>query len=78
MRYICLEKNQEIDLLAKENATPTQAIHSAIEFCKENNLASCTLEYKGFTIFVDKESDLKELVNEYSEWAEYKKGSFFT
>lgn len=64
MNYI-----KEIDLLPKEGATPTQAIQSAIEFCKENNLFGCTLEYKGFTMYIDKESDLKQLVNEYSEWA---------
>lgn len=69
MNYIKFDSNQEIDLLPKEGATPTQAIHSAIEFCKENNLFGCTLEYNGFMIYIDKESDLKQLANEYSEWA---------
>ncbi len=69
MDYIKLEQNQEVHLLPRSGATPTQAIHGAMLFCSENNLIGCTLYYKGFTMYIDKESNLKNLVSEYSDWA---------
>lgn len=68
MNYITFDSNQEIDLIPKKGATPTQAIHSSIEFCKEHGLFGCSLEYNGFTMYIDKESDLKQLVSEYNYW----------
>ena len=45
MNYIEIDKEQQINLVAKKGATPTQAIHTAIEFCKEHRTSQCDLEY---------------------------------
>ena len=68
MNYIEIEKDQQINLVAKKGATPTQAIYTAIEFCKEHGIIGTTIDYNGFTMYVDSESDLNQLVNEYSYW----------
>ena len=68
MNYIELEKDQQINLVAKKGATPTQAIHTAIEFCKEHKTNQCDLEYFGFTFGIEPDSDINQLVAEYGYW----------
>jgi hypothetical protein len=68
MNYIEIEKEQQINLVAKKGATPTQAIHTAIEFCKEHKISQCDLEYFGFTFGIEPDSDINQLVSEYSYW----------
>ena len=68
MYYIELEKDQQIKLVAKKGATPTQAIHTAIEFCKEHKTCQCDLEYFGFTFGIEPDSDINQLVADYSYW----------
>ena len=68
MNYIELEKDQKINLVAKKGATPTQAIRTAIMFCNEHKTSQCYLEYFGFTFGIDPDSDINQLVAEYSNW----------
>ena len=68
MNYIEIEKEQQINLVAKKGATPTQAILTAIEFCKEYKPSQCDLEYFGFTFGIEPDSDINQLVSEYSYW----------
>lgn len=68
MNYIELEKDQQINLVAKKGATPTQAIHTAIKFCKKHKTSQCDLEYFGFTFGIEPDSDINQLVSEYSYW----------
>lgn len=68
MNYIEIEKNQEINLVAKKGATPTQAIHTAIEFCKEHETNQCDLNYFGYTFGIETDSDINQLVSDYSYW----------
>ena len=68
MNYIEIAEKQEIDLVPKKGATPTQAINACIEFCKEHGIIGTTIDYNGFTMYVDSESDLNQLVTEYTYW----------
>ena len=68
MNYIEIEKDQQINLVAKKGSTPTQAIHTAIEFCKEHKTSQCYLGYFGFTFGIEPDSDINQLVAEYSYW----------
>lgn len=68
MNYIEVEKDQQINLVAKKGATPTQAIHTAIEFCKEHQTSQCDLDYLGFTFGIEPDSDINQLVADYSYW----------
>ena len=68
MNYIEIEKAQQINKKKKKGATPTQAIHTAIEFCKEHKTSQCDLEYFGFTFGSEPDSDINQLVSEYSYW----------
>jgi hypothetical protein len=67
MNYIEIAEKQEIDLIPKKGATPTQAINACIEFCKEHGICT-TIDYNGFTMYIDSGSDLNQLVTEYTYW----------
>ena len=68
MDYIEIYKHQRINLDAKDGATPTQAINSAIEFCKEHEVKECDLYYFGFTFGIEQDSDINKLVSYYKYW----------
>ena len=59
---------QDIMLLSINGATVTQALHDAIEFCKDNNTGLCTLFYGQYQFDIDKDTSIKEKVKDYNFW----------
>jgi hypothetical protein len=68
MKYIEIEKGQEIHLVAKTDTTPTKAIIDAIEFCKKYEVINCCLSYDNycFGIAADmSEFEINEMIRNY-------------
>jgi len=70
MRYSKISPDSDIVLksVIRSGNTPTKAINEAIEFVKEHGLKSLDLNYGGFTMYIDSEVDIKQLVSEFSHW----------
>lgn len=68
MTYIEIEPNQAINLMAKRGATVTQALHEAINFCRNHSTEQCDLYYQGFTFGIEPDSDIAGKVKEYADW----------
>lgn len=72
MRYLNFSKDSEIILEANFQCptvtTPAKAINEAIQFVKENGLKSVDLNYGGFTMYIDPDVEIKQLVSEFYHW----------
>lgn len=72
MRYLNFSTDSEITLIAKSehviDATPAKAIEEAIKFVKEHKLKSVDLYYDGFTMHIDSDVNIRELVSELYNW----------
>jgi len=53
--------------------TVAKSVNAAINFCKENELDKCELDYNGFLFVIEPNSDLNGKLNEY-DYAQYLKG----
>jgi len=74
MRYSKISSNSFIELksVIRSGNTPAKAINEAIEFVKEHNLEYLTLNYGGFSMAIDAETDIKQLVSEFNYWRDMK------
>jgi hypothetical protein len=66
--YIGIQPDQLIRLKKlpyKEGATVAKAVEEAIQFCIDNNLAECELDYDGFLFDIEPTSDLRTKLNDY-------------
>ena len=72
MNYIKFAQNQCILLQAKEDATPTQAVATAIEFVKENNIKEAELDYGGYLFHLNPTSDLSLKMASYYHYTQQK------
>lgn len=70
MRYFKISPNSDISLnsVIRSGNTPEKAIKEAIEFVKEHGLNSVDLNYGGFTMCIDSEVNVNELVLEFYHW----------
>lgn len=70
MRYSKITAESFIALKAETRSgnTPAKAINEAIEFVKEHGLEYVTLDYGGFIMSIDAESDMKQLLGEFCHW----------
>lgn len=50
-----------------DTTTVTKAVNEAIEFCKAQNVNECELDYNGHVFYLNKQSDLKEVLHTYLE-----------
>jgi hypothetical protein len=67
-RYIGLRPDQFIRLKKlpnKDGATVAKAVQEAIQFCIDNNITKCELEYDGFLFDIEPTSDLRTKLNDY-------------
>lgn len=65
--FIKLQK-QPIKLIAinsEKITTPVKAVKEAIEFCIINKLKECELDYGGHIFRINKDFNLRELINDY-------------
>ena len=72
MRHIEFFPKQSVELIAKSESTPTQALHEAQQFIKENNIEWAELHLNGFLLGVEHDSDIEELISEYNNWLKNK------
>ena len=75
MQYIEFFPKQSVELQAKREATPAQALCAAQQFIKENNIEWAELHYNGFLFGVEHDSDIKELISEYNNYLSNKNKS---
>lgn len=68
MLHIKIKPNQKIVLQGKFGSFAKEAIIEAINFCKENKVSECDLEYFGFTMAIEPDSNADELTKEYNHW----------
>ena len=70
MRYSKISPDSDISLKAeiRSGNTPAKAINEAIEFVKEHGLNSVDLNYSGFTMYINPDVDIKQLVSEFYHW----------
>lgn len=68
MRYSKISPDSDITLRSESGNTPDKAINEAIEFVKEHGLKSVDLNYGGFTMYIDPDVDIKQLVSEFYNW----------
>jgi len=68
MKHIILKPQQEIELIAKENSTIMQAVVSSIEFIKKHNLKASWLYFQDYTILIDKDSNINQIVSDYNNY----------
>lgn len=50
---------------SQQVTTPAKAVNEAIEFCINNKLTKCELDYDGFLFDIEPTSDLREKLNDY-------------
>lgn len=72
MNYIKFAPNQCLLLQAKEDATPTQAIATAIQFVKDNNIKEAELDYRGYLFDIEPTSDLSQKMADYNYYTQQK------
>jgi hypothetical protein len=70
MRYSKISPESWIVLKSeiRSGNTPAKAINEEIEFVKEHGLEYVTLDYGGFTMSIDAESDIKQLLGDFCHW----------
>jgi hypothetical protein len=70
MRYSKISPDSDITLISviRSGNTPAKAINEAKDFLKEHGLSGLVLIYGGFTMYIDSEIDVNELVSEFYHW----------
>lgn len=71
-QYLTFAHNQCILLRATTEATPTQAVATAIEFVKENNIKEAELDYRGYLFDIEPTSDLSQKIADYNYYTQQK------
>lgn len=66
MNHVAINPLQVIELIAKNDTSPAQAIHAAIIFCYDHGLIECSLVYRGYTLSVRIDSDLRQKIEQYN------------
>lgn len=75
MLHIKIKPHQKIVLQGKFGSFAKEAIVEAINFCKENKFSECDLEYFGFTMGIEPDSDIEQLTKECNIWHLTKKNN---
>lgn len=57
---------------AKPGKDIKEVITEAQKFINENDVFECDVEINGYTLNIEKETNLQELIDQYNYWQQYK------